>query len=70
MTRKEIIRQFIRFFKRNLLDVIKKDAGPAYIEKVLDEYELQLEGIAQLSDPTAPEHLKEAFTELLYNDLE
>jgi len=70
MTRKEVIRQFIRFFKRNLLEVIRKEAGPAYIERILEEYELQLEGIAPLTDPTAPEHLKEEFTNLLYNDLE
>ena len=31
---------------------------------------MQLEGIAPLSDPTAPENLREAFTELLYDDLE
>ena len=52
------------------MEIIHREAGPAYIKAVLDEYENQLEGIAPLTDPTAPEHLKEEFTALLYDDLE
>jgi hypothetical protein len=41
------------------------EAGPAYIDVIMDEYEKQLEGLVQLDDPTAPENLKEQFKEKL-----
>lgn len=64
------VEKFKELFKKNLLEMIKTEAGPDYINAILEEYEIQLEGIAPLTDPTAPEHLKDEFIRLLYDDLE
>ena len=66
----KVKRLFLRLFKKHLKKVIKDEAGPALINKVLEQYELELYGIAAESDPTAPEHWVDEFTELLYADLE
>jgi hypothetical protein len=64
------VEKFIELFKKNLLEMVQKEAGIDYINAILEEYETQLEGIAPLTDPTAPENLKDDFLQLLYKDLE
>jgi hypothetical protein len=64
------VEQFKEVFKKNLLKMIQEVGGPDYINAVLEEYETQLEGIAPITDPTAPENLKDEFIKLLYDDLE
>lgn len=66
----KVKRLFLRLFKKHLKSIIKAEAGPALINKVLEQYELELYGIAADTDPTAPEHWIDEFTELLYADLE
>jgi hypothetical protein len=61
---------FLRLFKKNLMEVISTEAGPALINKILDQYELELFDIAPVTDPTAPEFWQDEFSELLYQDLE
>jgi hypothetical protein len=60
---------FKRYLKDNLWQVLLFEAGPDYIDIIMDEYEKQLEGIVQEDDPTAPEHLKEQFKEKLLTTL-
>jgi hypothetical protein len=62
---KKAIREFKVLLKKNLYNQIVYAAGPHFIDLIMDEYEKQLEGIAPEDDPTAPEHLKEQFKELL-----
>jgi len=61
---------FLRLLKKHLKKVLTEEAGPALIKKILDQYELELYGIAAATDPTAPEYWVNEFTELLYADLE
>lgn len=66
----KVKRLFLRLFKKHLKKIIKEEAGPALINEVLEQYELELYGIAAETDPTAPEHWVDEFTELLYADLD
>lgn len=61
---------FLRLLKKNLREIIIQEGGPALIKTVLDQYELELYGIAPESDPTAPEYWQDEFSALLYVDLE
>ena len=60
---------FKRYLKDNIWHIMIFEAGPAYIDIIMDEYEKQLEGIVQEDDPTAPENLKEQFQEKLSTTL-
>lgn len=62
---KRALAAFKRYLKDNLWHVMIFEAGPAYIDMIMDEYEKQLEGIVQEDDPTAPENLKEQFKDKL-----
>lgn len=61
---------FLRLLKKHLREAVLKEGGPALIKHILDQYELELYGIAPPTDPTAPELWQDEFSELLYADLE
>ena len=61
---------FLRKLKENLKEIVVKEAGPALIDEILEQYELQLFGIAPDNDPTRPELWEGEFSELLFADLE
>ena len=66
---KRALATFKKYLKDNLWQVLLFEAGPDYIDVIMDEYEKQLEGLVQDDDPTAPEALKELFREKLETTL-
>jgi len=65
-----MIHKFVNSFVENLKTIIKEEATVDLINEILNYYDLELSGIAPESDPTAPEKWKDAFAELLYEDIE